>query len=106
MAQRLFLWLHPDLGMWFFGSWHFTAKPQCHQRQSCRGIDYVRFAAEILKGDSDGVVLGHAHRPMELVLDGGTYINLGDWIYHYTYAVHNGERLALLKWAESEGVGK
>ena len=105
VAQRLFLWLHPDLGMWL-------ARGTSQQsRNATKGnptedADYIRFATDILKGDSDGVVLGHAHRPMELALEGGTYINLGDWIYHYTYAVHDGERLALLKWAESEGVGK
>lgn len=105
MAQRLFLWLHPDFGMWL------ARRTSKQSRNATKGnpaedADYVKFATELLAADVDGVVLGHAHRPMDLDLPGGKYVNLGDWIYHYTYAVHNGEQLALLKWPQSGGVAR
>ncbi len=102
IAQRLFLWLHPDLGMWL-------ARGTSQQsRNATKGnptedADYVRFASELLQSDIDGVVLGHAHRPVELELEGGTYVNLGDWIYHYTFALHDGTRLALKNWDNLPG---
>ncbi len=99
VAQRLFLWIHPDIGMWLARG---TSK---QSRNATKGNpaedrDYIRFAESMLGGDADGVVLGHAHRPMELQLEGGTYINLGDWIYHYTYAVHDGTLLTLRTWEQ------
>lgn len=102
VAQRLFLWLHPDLGMWLARG---TSK---QSRNATKGnpsedADYINFAASVLAGDIDDVVLGHAHRPMSLDLPGGRYVNLGDWIYHYTYAVHDGKQLQLLTWDETTG---
>lgn len=97
VAQRLFLWLHPDLGMWLARG---TSK---QSRNATKGnpaedADYTRFAESVVNQGYQGVVLGHAHRPMLLEFTGGTYINLGDWIYHYTYARHDGTKLTLLKW--------
>ncbi len=41
----------------------------------------------------DYFVFGHRHLPMTIDLNGkSTYINLGDWIGYYTYAVFNGEQ--------------
>ncbi len=97
IAQRLFLWLHPDLGMWLARG---TSK---QSRNATKGnpaedADYTRFAEFVVQQGYQGVVLGHAHRPMQLEFTDGTYINLGDWIYHYTYARHDGQKLTLLKW--------
>jgi UDP-2,3-diacylglucosamine hydrolase len=46
----------------------------------------------------DFFIFGHRHLPIDLLLDpsGSRYINLGDWIRYYTYAVFDGEQLSLL----------
>jgi UDP-2,3-diacylglucosamine hydrolase len=44
-------------------------------------------------------VFGHRHLPLELSVDDkATYINIGDWISHYTYGVFDGETLTLQHW--------
>ena len=41
-------------------------------------------------------VFGHRHLPVDFRLSNGSrYINLGDWIRYYTYAVFDGENLEL-----------
>ena len=39
---------------------------------------------------TDYFIFGHRHLPMEIELNQkAKYINLGDWIVHYTYAVYD-----------------
>ena len=47
----------------------------------------------------DYFIFGHRHIPMEIKLnDNSTYINLGDWVSHYTYATYDGICLEIKKW--------
>ncbi len=42
----------------------------------------------------DYYIFGHRHIPLDISIDQqARYINLGDWITHYTYAVFNGKNL-------------
>ena len=44
----------------------------------------------------DFFVFGHRHLPLDIKLnDTSRYINLGDWVGYYTYAVFNGETMEL-----------
>ena len=44
----------------------------------------------------DYFVFGHRHLPLEINLGNNSkYINLGDWISHYTYGVFDGEAFEL-----------
>jgi UDP-2,3-diacylglucosamine hydrolase len=46
----------------------------------------------------DYFIFGHRHVPiMEKLTDESTYINLGDWVRHFTYAVFDGNSLLLEK---------
>lgn len=41
--------------------------------------------AQELLSDADVVVLGHSHAPGVHTLEGGTYVNLGDFLHHHTW---------------------
>ena len=45
----------------------------------------------------DYFVFGHRHLPIDHLLENGKtrYINLGDWLSYYSYAVFDGEELKL-----------
>ena len=44
----------------------------------------------------DYFVFGHRHLPLKIEISPkSTYVNLGDWITHYTFGIFNGEKLFL-----------
>jgi UDP-2,3-diacylglucosamine hydrolase len=57
----------------------------------------VVYTKEILqKQHYDYFIFGHRHLPLDIVLnEKSKYINLGDWIKYFTYAVFDGEKLSL-----------
>jgi UDP-2,3-diacylglucosamine hydrolase len=56
----------------------------------------IIYCKDILKQKKiDFFVFGHRHLPIDYRLDYSKYINLGDWIRYYTYAVFDGNTLEL-----------
>ena len=48
-------------------------------------------------------IFGHRHLPMKVKLNkDSSYINLGDWISNFTYAVYNGETINLKSYSSSK----
>jgi len=62
------------------------------------------YCKEILREKNiDFFVFGHRHLPIDYRLHTGSrYINLGDWIRYYTYAVFDGEEMKLLSYRGME----
>ncbi len=47
----------------------------------------------------DYFIFGHRHLPIQIELNKNSkYINLGDWISHYTYGVFDGKKFETKKW--------
>jgi UDP-2,3-diacylglucosamine hydrolase len=57
----------------------------------------VTYSKEILQQQHyDFFIFGHRHLPLEIQLnEKSKYINLGDWIQYFTYAVFDGEKVSL-----------
>lgn len=102
-SNWLYRWLHPDLGVPL--AKYFSVKNKAisgEEDMEFLGeekewlIQYCRRKLETTHYDY--FIFGHRHLPMEIDLDGkSTYINLGDWINHYTFAEFQGEQLKLKK---------
>ncbi len=100
--QWLFRWIHPDIGVKI--AQYFSVKNKLISGDEDRGFlgdghewlaQYAKRKLE--KTHYDYFVFGHRHLPMTIELGGGsTYVNLGDWITHYTYAAYDGQALKLL----------
>jgi UDP-2,3-diacylglucosamine hydrolase len=43
----------------------------------------------------DYVIMGHRHKPQAVPFENGFYINLGDWINHFSYGVFKNGRFEL-----------
>ena len=59
----------------------------------------TKYCKEKLKNEHyDYFIFGHRHIPLEIELSpNSTYINLGDWITHFSYAVFDGHQVLLDK---------
>jgi UDP-2,3-diacylglucosamine hydrolase len=93
--------LHPDFGM---RVGHYMSV----KNKLISGDEDVKFLGEenewlalyckrkLEEKHRDYFVFGHRHLPLEIDLkDNSKYINLGDWISHYTYGVFDGKTFDL-----------
>ncbi len=93
--------IHPSFAIRFATSWS-QGNRKIHLTAPYLGDDkewLVLHANEVLKSEHfDYFIFGHRHLPIDLTLsDRSRYINLGDWISHFTYAKFDGENIELLK---------
>ncbi|MEP6646033.1 MAG: UDP-2,3-diacylglucosamine diphosphatase [Saprospiraceae bacterium] len=100
-SQWLFSRIHPNTGIGLMKFWSGTSRQHTQVEEKFLGPEkewLVHHALEILKHqDIDYFVFGHRHLPIdyELGIKGARYINLGDWLIYYSYAVFDGENLSL-----------
>lgn len=95
----LYSLLHPDIGI---GLAHVVASVS--RAGSVKpGIveDMATFARGKLESGFDIVILGHSHVPELRKMNGGTYVNIGDWLTHFTYGVIRDGVASLEVFAES-----
>ena len=66
----------------------------------------ITYSQEILeKKHVDFFVFGHRHLPIEYALGAKSkYVNLGDWITYFSYAVFDGDQLSLANYIDNEGI--
>ena len=107
-ARWFFRWLHPDIGV-ALGNYLSRKNKLISGEEDIKflGEDkewLIVFSKEKLTNTHyDYFVYGHRHLPMDLSIGKDKeshYINLGDWISYYTYAVFNGEDLLLQKYTD------
>ena len=99
ICKWIFSRLHPNFGIGLGQAWSNKSRKKqesfkneekeillgyCKEQQQNNPVDYY--------------VFGHRHIPMEVKIDErANYINLGDWIHHYSYAVLSDQKLELRK---------
>ncbi|MBT8186354.1 MAG: UDP-2,3-diacylglucosamine diphosphatase [Croceitalea sp.] len=103
VSKWFFRWLHPDIGVRFAQYLSVNNKIISGEADAkFLGEDQewlVRYCKRKLAlTHYDYFIFGHRHLPLEINLNKtSTYINLGDWISYFTYAVFDGEKLTLEK---------
>ncbi|MGD0035992.1 MAG: UDP-2,3-diacylglucosamine diphosphatase [Bacteroidota bacterium] len=95
----LFSLIHPDIAGWL-ARWSSRTSRQYTSKREYESTGMVDFAATKIKEGYDFVVMGHNHVPSCQTIDGGVYVNLGDWIFENTYAVFDGKKIKLKKWVD------
>ena len=101
LAKKLFYLLHPDFAIWL-------GKYTSRKNKYISGDEDAQFLGEqnewlvqyarrkLADKHYDYFVFGHRHLPLEIDLGNqSTYVNLGDWIQYFTYAVYDGKRFEL-----------
>lgn len=100
-SKWLYKWLHPDIGV-------TLAQYLSVKNKLISGAEDVKFLGKdnewlvhycnrkLTEKHYHFFIFGHRHLPMEIQLTKDSkYVNTGDWISHFTYAIFNGEELML-----------
>ena len=101
--------LHPDFSMWLGYTWASHSWKN-HNKE----LDYSRFISkeneflylycleEEKKVHRDYYIFGHRHQKLDIPInENSRYINLGDWIRFFSYAVFDGEDVLLQEYSVS-----
>lgn len=100
LCQWLFARIHPNMGVGIANYWSQHSRIAALKNEVRKNLEQewlVVYCRELLKTHFyDYLVFGHRHLPLDIPLnEGSRYINLGEWVYSYSYAVFDGEELTL-----------
>lgn len=104
LCQSAFGLLHPSWGIGLANFFSRSSRKKTGKKDEIflgeENEWLVIFSRQILaKEHYDYFIFGHRHLPMDIKLtDRSHYINLGDWINHFTYAEFNGQETQLKNW--------
>ncbi len=102
-SQWLFARLHPNFSFGIANRWSRSSRKKGKEPQVFLGEDkewLVAYCKRKLEENPkiDFFLFGHRHLPIShKISEKSTYINTGDWLNHFTYAVFDGEKLELKK---------
>lgn len=98
-CRWLFAAIHPNWGIALANKFSQQSRIMTTQQTFLgeEGEWLIQFANEKLKTEHiDYFVFGHRHLPIDFPLsENSRYINLGDWLHHYSYAVFDGHHMEL-----------
>ncbi len=93
VCQWLFARLHPNLGIGMANFWSGRSRKKNYENdRQWLGEEkewLVHYCRQRLQEEHfDVMIFGHRHLPIDIeVAPGSRYLNLGDWISYFTYAV-------------------
>lgn len=105
LSQWLFARFHPNWGIWIANTWSSHSR-YSRETTPFEGEDkewLIIYSKQLLEKEHfDYLVYGHRHYPLDLKLnEKSRYINLGDWLSHFTYAVFDGDTMELKKYPDN-----
>ena len=92
---RIFRWLHPDIGIPLARYVSGSSRQYTNRIKLNDHSDYIDYARIKFEQGFDYVIMGHRHKPFEYKENGRKYINLGDWLENFSYAVFDGSDLQI-----------
>jgi len=104
MSIFLFRLLHPDLAFAIAAkisqrSRHATLRQPAFIESERQEI--IQFGQQKFSQGYDCVITGHFHLPTDYREGEHIFLNLGDWMRHYSFAYYNGNSLKLCYWNTS-----
>ena len=109
LAQLLFRWIHPDIGIRLAKAWSGTSRINNHSKDEKRflgdGEWLWAYCKELdQKRAHDYYIFGHRHLPLQLpVGQSATYFNLGEWVSQFTYLELSASEAQLQQFSHSPG---
>ncbi len=105
-AQWLFARIHPNFSFCIAHKWSRSSRNSYEVKElKYQGEDkewLILYAKQKLKEEHyNYFIFGHRHVPINIKLsEDSTFINLGDWLHNFTYAVFDGNKLELKKYTD------
>lgn len=101
VCQWLFARLHPNFGIGLADFWSGKSRNAGKEKDKTflgEENEWLAIYAREIQATNpqDYFVFGHRHLPLDIPIGTARYINLGDWIDHYTYGRFDGEKMELL----------
>jgi UDP-2,3-diacylglucosamine hydrolase len=101
ISATVFSLLHPDAGAWLARLTSRKSRQRIEEKRERTARNLRAFARKQLEsGAYDWIIVGHSHQPEKCLMDGGTYLNIGDWSEHFTYGRVRGEEIHLEEWPD------
>jgi len=107
-CQWAFRQIHPDLGIGLANRWSSKSRLNSSNEETSKFLGdnewLWAYAKEVeSKHHHDCYIFGHRHLPIEVpVGESSKYINLGEWMNYYTYAIFDGKEFALKEFIETK----
>lgn len=106
LCQWLFARLHPNFGIGLADYFSRSSRKKTKHEDQYLGDDkefLVQYCkSHLQKEHVDFFVFGHRHLTIDMmVAEKSRYINLGDWLQFYTYAVYDGKQLEFKKYPDN-----
>lgn len=104
ILQWLFSRLHPNFALWLAHTWSNSSRQtKGIQAEIFNGEDkelLYQYAKSVVENKPyDYLIFGHRHLMVNMpVGKSSQYINLGDWLYNFSYGVFDGDTFQLLKY--------
>ncbi|MBN09349.1 MAG: UDP-2,3-diacylglucosamine hydrolase [Flavobacteriaceae bacterium] len=103
VSKFIYRWLHPDIGIRlakYISLKGFNKKNQ--NQKSFNGLEKDMICQYVLKKQNQKsrnyYLFGHSHLPLTFPIGKSLYLNLGDWISHFSYAEFDGKNIHLKNW--------
>lgn len=106
ISQWLFGAVHPSWGIGLANYFSRSSRKKTGDKEKRflgeEGEWLIIFCRQTLaKEHFDFFIFGHRHLPLDYKLtDTSRYINLGDWLHYFTYAVFDGNNVELKTWED------
>lgn len=106
LAIQFYRCIHPDIGVPIAQFCSNMSRDRTKHREFKGAEAYKTYAQDKLQEGFDIVVLAHTHYPHLEQLQGGCYLNLGDWISHFTFGTISDKEVSLYEWDDAKNAGK
>ncbi len=93
----LYSLLHPDLSG-KLAQWSSGTSRKYSSNRNYEENGFIEFAEKKINEGYDYIIMGHNHKAIIQPIGNGYYVNLGDWMKLFTYAVFDGKTLRLKQW--------
>lgn len=95
-TNKLYRFIHPDIGIGVASGSSKKSRAHTSSKEYGENEGMIKFAKKKIDEGFDYVIMGHRHKKLVLKHNGGTYINLGEWIIEPSYGKYDGEKFELI----------